>query len=169
MPFTPASVIPASFGPRPRRLAVECASRAAGERDSSRTLRDCRQARRRGNGRNVPRARYKTRSRRPVMSPVSGDLGTPVAIGEWGLQPHARNRVEKTPAKTRMEPTPLVRSRVPAGGSFNVRRERARDVIHKETCSRDNICCWLQPTGHTVPITAAPDRVESFQKPRPGR
>ena len=43
-----------------------------------------------------------------------------------------------------------------------------RDVIHKDTCSRNNTCCWPQPSGRTVPITAAPNGVESFQKPRPG-
>jgi hypothetical protein len=44
-----------------------------------------------------------------------------VAIGEWGLQAHASDRVEKTPANTRMEPTPLVRSRVPAGAAHSQR------------------------------------------------
>ena len=43
-----------------------------------------------------------------------------------------------------------------------------REIIPREPCSRDTTGCWPQPRGRAVPITAAPDEVESFQKPRPG-
>ena len=45
------------------------------------------------------------------------------------------------------------------------RKGYVRSVL-RETCSRNNIGCWPQPRGRAVPITAAPDGVESFQKPR---
>jgi hypothetical protein len=66
----------------------------------------------------------------------------------------------------RMEPTSLARSR--KRGSFTTSgAKRLRNVIHEES-SRNNNCCWPQPSGRAVPITAAPNGVESFQQLRPG-
>ena len=44
-----------------------------------------------------------------------------------------------------------------------------RHVIHEEACSRCILAAGLSQSGRAVPVAAAPDRVESFQKPRPGR
>jgi hypothetical protein len=55
--------------------------------------------------------------------------------------------------------------------SGNVRRSGTglREIIPQETCSRNDFGCWPQPRGRAVPITAAPDGVESFQKARAGK
>ena len=51
--------------------------------------------------------------------------------------------------------------------SAAVERERQafakgrRAIIPNETCSRNSIGCWPQPRGRAVPITTAPDGVES--------